>query len=201
MSHPPCFSGPPARLRRASRGFTILEVLVAIMILSIGVLGALGMQVNAIRMNREIRLQATALNLARELAERMRGNHRVAIQTTSGANPYLLSATLPPGTTVASPPTDCFTSQCTTGLDMAKWDAYEWQLRMRDALPSPRIVVCMDADPFDSSGNPQWTCSNSGNVAMLKVAWNRLTTTGETEFTSATAPPMLVLPLTAGSVE
>jgi type IV pilus assembly protein PilV len=201
MSHPPCISGPVPRLRRVSRGFTILEVLVAIMILSIGVLGALGMQVNAIRMNREIRLQATALTMARELAERMRGNHIIAINPSTTANPYLLSTTLAPGTTVSAPGANCFTGQCTSA-QMASWDIYEWQLRMRDTLPSPRIVVCMDSDPFDSSGNAKWACNNTGNVAMLKVAWNRLTTTGETEFTSVTATtPMLVLPLTAGSSE
>ena len=202
MSNLRCGSGPVRGRRSASTGFTILEVLVAIVILSIGVLGALGMQVNAIRMNREIRVQATALSLARELAEKMRGNHVVAIGTTTTANPYLLSTTLAADAALSAPSPNCFTAQCTTGLAVARWDIYEWQLRMRDSLPSPRIVVCMDSDPFDSTGTPQWNCSNTGNVAMLKVAWNRASTTGETTFTAnSDTVPMLVLPLTAGSSE
>lgn len=185
-----------------SRGFTLVEVLVAIVILSIGVLGALGMQVGAIKMNREVRYQATAVSLAKELAEKMRGNHVVAIETSSTANPYLLNTTLAPDSTVGAPAANCYTGPCDTGLAMARWDVYDWQLRIREALPSPRIVICMDTDPFDAGGVPRWACTNTGNVAVMKLAWNRASTTGETEFTSSAGTlPMVVLPLTAGSTE
>lgn len=194
--------------RQSLRGFTLVEVLVAIVILSIGILGAVGMQVSAIRMNKEVRFQAVAVTMAKELAEKMRGNKDLAILTTAcggtcgaGQNPYLLNATLTPTATVTAPSPNCATSSC-TALQMAVWDSYDWRLRMRDALPSPRIVVCMDNDPYDASGAPKWACSNTGTVAMLKVAWNRSGSTGETEFTaSATTLPMLILPLTAGSNE
>lgn len=178
----------------------MVEVLVAIVILSIGVLGAVGMQAAAMKSSREVRSQAIAGSLARDLAEKMRGNHIVAIQTTTAANPYLLDATLPPGTTVSAPANNCYSGACSTGLDVARWDAYEWRLRVRDALPSPRVRICMDSDPFDSAGLPKWNCTNTGNVAVLKLSWNRTNTLGVTEFTSAAATlPMLVLPLTAGS--
>ena len=191
--------------RGPSRGFTLVEVLVAIVILSIGILGAVGMQISAIRMNKEVRFQATAVSLARELAEKMRGNKDIAILTTPGTspgqNPYLLDTSLGAGTSLTAPTPNCLTASCTT-QQMAIWDRYDWQLRMRDALPTPRIVICMDNDPYDAAGQPKWACSNSGTVAMLKLAWNRANTLGETDFTSApTTLPMLVLPLTAGSTE
>jgi type IV pilus assembly protein PilV len=202
---------------RFARGVTMVEVLIAIVILSIGVLGALGMQVNAIRMNKEVRYQATALTLARELAEKMRGNNWVAILTTPGTlvgqNPYLLNVTLNSGATVSAPSgVNCYTGACTTQTDVAKWDIYDWQLRMKEALPSPRVVICMDSDPYDGSGNPRWACNNTGTVAVLKVAWNRAATTqavgrgdvttSQIQLTSdANTLPMLTLPLTAGSPE
>jgi type IV pilus assembly protein PilV len=193
--------GSPAR----SRGFTLIEVLIAVVILSIGVLGALGMQVNAIRMNKEVRFQSVALTMAKELAEKMRGNHIIAIKTAAADNPYLLATTLNAGTSITAAPVNCYTSQCTDGLDIAKFDIAEWQTRIKEALPSPRVVVCMDSDPFDSAGKPKWACDNNGTVAVLKVAWNRAGTGGTDsglEFTSeATTLPMLTLPLTAGSVE
>lgn len=190
------------------RGFTLVEVLVAIVILSIGILGAVGMQVSAIRMNKEVRYQAVAVTMAKELAEKMRGNKDLAILTTAcggtcgaGQNPYLLNATLTASTSLSAPSPNCSTATC-TAQQMAVWDSYDWRLRMRDALPSPRIVVCMDTDPYDGAGQPEWACDNSGTVAVMKLAWNRAGTTGETEFTSNTATlPMLVLPLTAGSNE
>lgn len=181
----------------------MVEVLVAIVILSIGVLGAMGMQVNAIRMNKEVRFQATALTMARELAEKMRGNHAVAAADTTAANPYLLSTTLTPSTAPTAP-TSCYANQCSVPLDIAKWDIYDWQLRVRDALPSPRIVICKDKDPFDASGNPKWACDATGgvgDVTFLKLAWNRASTTGQSQFTAdaTTTLPMIVLPLTPGS--
>lgn len=190
---------------RSSRGFSMVEVLVSIVILSIGVLGAVGMQAAGMRNSREVRSQALAGALARELAEKMRGNHLVAIQTTAAANPYLLDQTLvtSPPTTLTSPTPNCYQNACATGLQIAAWDAYEWRIRLRDTLPNPRVRVCMDADPFDAGGLPKWDCTNTGNVAVLKLAWNRSNTLGVTEFTSVgdATLPMLVLPLTAGSNE
>ena len=84
---------------------------------------------------------------------------------------------------------------------VAKWDMAEWQQRVRDALPSPRVRICMDAQPFTVAGLPQWICTNTGDVAVLKMSWNRSNTKGELEFTSGDLRPLLVVPLTAGSSE
>lgn len=73
-------------LRRAA-GFSLIEVLVAIVLLSFGLLGMVGLQAAALQNNREARLQSAAVDLARELAEMMRGNKDVAALTS--ANPYL----------------------------------------------------------------------------------------------------------------
>lgn len=207
-AYSPCMSksyvrnGPELATSTSQRGFSLLEVLVSILILSIGVLGAVGMQAAAMQSNKEVRYQATAGSLARELAEKMRGNHRVAIDTNAAANPYLLDVTLTDSSSITAPSPNCYTASCPTGLNTAAWDIYEWQLRIRETLPSPKVKICMDADPFDSDGKPKWACSDTGNVAILKLAWNRSNTEGVTEFTSASGTlPLVVLPLTAGSVE
>jgi type IV pilus assembly protein PilV len=184
------------------RGFSLVEVLVSIVILSIGVLGAVGMQAAAMQSNREVRYQAIAGSLARELAEKMRGNNVVAIQTAAADNPYLLDRTLTASTALTAPSPNCYTSSCPTGLNIANWDIYEWQLRIREVLPTPRVRICMDLTPFDADGKPKWACSNTGNIAVLKLAWNRPNTLGDLEFTSSsTTLPLVVLPMTAGSSE
>ena len=186
----------------SQRGFSLVEVLVSIVILSIGVLGAVGMQAAAMQSNREVRFQSIAGSLARELAEKMRGNHAVAIQTSAADNPYLLDTTLTASTALAVPSPNCYTASCPTATDIADWDIYEWQLRIKEVLPTPRVRICMDSDPFDADGKPKWDCSNTGNIAVLKLAWNRSSTLGEIEFTSAsTTLPLVVLPMTAGSSE
>jgi type IV pilus assembly protein PilV len=187
--------------KACQRGMSLIEVLVAIVVLSLGVLGAVGMQAASMQASKEVRYQAVAGAMARELAEKMRGNHAVAIEPAAADNPYLLDTTLNATTAINAPALNCYLQSCPLGTDIAAWDVYEWQLRMREALPSPRVRICMDTTPF-VAGVPQWNCTNTGNVAVLKVSWNRVNTKGELDLTSAAATtPLLVLPLTAGSSE
>ena len=181
----------------AQSGFSILEVLIAIIILSIGMLGAVGMQAAAMQANKETRNQAAATTLGRDLAERMRGNHTVAIKTLAADNPYIFDATLTGA--VATPSVNCFTTGCPTVKDAATWDVADWQNRIQTALPSPRAKVCFDNDPFDSAGKPRWDCVSGGDVTVLKVSWTRSNTAGTLEFAASTGIPVIIIPLTAGS--
>lgn len=56
------------------KGFTLLEVLVAIVILSIGLLGAAAMQTTAITGNASAMNRSRAIGLAEEMADRIRVN-------------------------------------------------------------------------------------------------------------------------------
>ncbi|MFC5523960.1 type IV pilus modification protein PilV [Polaromonas jejuensis] len=185
---------------RVQSGFSILEVLIAIIILSIGMLGAVGMQTAAMQSNKEARNQAAAATFARELAEKMRGNHTVAIKTAPADNPYLFDLTLT-GTPLALPATNCFTDGCPTVKDAAIWDVADWQGRVQTALPTPRVKVCFDQDPFDGTGKPRWACTGTGDIAVLKMGWTRNNTAGTLEFAATSGVPVVVVPLTAGSSE
>jgi type IV pilus assembly protein PilV len=191
--------GPPHHRNQA--GFSMVEVLVAIVILSIGVLGAVGLQASALQANKEVRYQVVAVTLAKELTEKLRGNHAIAIKPAAADNPYISDTTL--SAAPSAPSTNCFTTGCANdALAVARWDMYDWQQRLFGALPSPRIRICMDAAPYDSAGVPKWDCSNSGDALVLKLAWNSSDTQGELVFSSAAASrPLVVLPLTAGSSE
>ena len=193
-------AAPARSLAAGQSGFSLIEVLVAIVVLSLGMLGAVGMQTTALQANKEARSQAVATTFARELAEKMRGNHAVAIQTTAANNPYLFDTTLTGTSSVAAFTANCFTT--TTGCSAAEeaaWDVADWQGRVLAALPTPRVKVCFDATPFDSAGKPSWSCSNSGDVAVLKMSWTRNNTAGTLEFASSSGVPVVVVPLTAGS--
>lgn len=201
--HPPRPCATPIRStlsRREQSGFSLIEVLIAIIILSIGMLGAVGMQATAMQSNKEARNQAAASTFARELAEKMRGNHTVAIKTAAADNPYIFDTTLM-GTPIATPAVNCFTDGCPTVKDAATWDVADWQGRVQDALPTPRVKVCFDQDPFDSAGKPRWTCTDDGDIAVLKMSWTRKNTAGTLEFAESTGAPVVVVPLTAGSSE
>lgn len=66
------------RTRRVSRapalGFTLVEVLIALIVLSIGLLGIAALYVETLRANRSALVRTQAIALAADLADRIRAN-------------------------------------------------------------------------------------------------------------------------------
>lgn len=60
-------------------GFTLIEVLVAVLVLSIGLLGLAGLQAASLRQNHSAYLRSQASLLAYDMLERMRGNRSEAV--------------------------------------------------------------------------------------------------------------------------
>lgn len=163
----------PAVLRlapRRARGFSLLEVLVSVLVLSFGVLGAIGMQAAALKATRDARLQSTAVRLARDFGELMRGNRIVALQTSAAANPYLQEFD---GVEPALAGVNCFLNTCSNPTALAEFEAREWVQRAALELPGARITTCFDESSFDDQGQPVWPCSNSGSVMVVKIGWTR----------------------------
>ncbi len=154
---------------RQQSGFTLIEVLVAVLILSIGVLGAAGMQFAALQSNKESRNQAVGVHYAQELAEKIRAN-RLLLTTTPGA--YNVEWRSSDGAPSAG--TDCASNTCTQPTDVAKWDLFDIISRIRqdDGLPAAMLVVCRDDNPYDGDGVPKWACSNSGTL-FIKMGWTQ----------------------------
>jgi len=198
-----------AKKRRHCRhqgGFSLVEVLISIIVLSFGLLGMVGMQAAALQSNREARLQSSAVVLARELAEMMRGNKEIGISAT---NPYLGSFSTNP--LVATTPSYCLnvattTTPCADPTAIANAQMTEWLARVDAQLPGARVSVCFDSAPFDGSGLPQWGCNNAGagagGIVVVKIGWTRGSTdrsrSGSAALERATAPS-IVFPVTAGS--
>lgn len=59
---------------RRGRGFTLVEVLIALIVLSIGLLGIAAMYVETLRANRSALYRTQAISLASDLADRIRSN-------------------------------------------------------------------------------------------------------------------------------
>jgi type IV pilus assembly protein PilV len=172
-----------------SAGFSLIEVLVSIIVLSFGLLGVVGLQAAALKANREAMYQSAATRLGRDMGEMMRGNRAIAALTSG--NPYVISfnrnsySTSSDAVTAleaATPITankncwinDCYsTSDDAARTDIGKWQARDWLFRVYAELPDARVAICFDETPFDASGLPQWTCTNAGAVMVIKVGWTR----------------------------
>ena len=179
----------------------------ALLILSFGMLGLVGMQAFALQSNREAKLYAEGTNFARELAEMMRGNNLVAINATATDNPYLTTSLA-----VASGATVCLAvgGSCSTTKTVAESQMTEWRTRVSNALPGARATVCFDEEPYDDQGLPQWDCTPGttgvDGVVVLKLGWTlRSTDSGASDADAnmrtdhADSRPQIVLPVTGGN--
>jgi type IV pilus assembly protein PilV len=72
-------STSPVRLGAMQGGMTLIEALVALLVLSIGLLGVAGLQWEALRSNHGAHLRSQATILAHDIADRMRANRTDAL--------------------------------------------------------------------------------------------------------------------------
>ncbi len=162
---------PPVRQpRQILQGFSLIEVLVAMMILSIGVIGALKLQLSSMQATREASLADTATHLAFELADRVHGNHDRLSQAR--ANPFL-SINFQANEDTLDTSHACFSDNCTPGQS-ANADVAEWLNKISTQLPNARATVCLDDTPWNQpSRGFTWDCTTTGvrPSMMIKIGW------------------------------
>lgn len=161
--------------RRVS-GFTLVEVLVAVLVLGLGVVGAAATQLGALRTRHDARLSSDAVQIASGLADRMRAN-AAQMALPDGANPYLaLDFDAAADALPAPPPCYGAAGNC-DGAQMAGFDLFETMQLVHAMLPAGRIVVCRDAQPWDAGRRAlTWDCGGgAGAPVVVKVGWGGAT--------------------------
>jgi type IV pilus assembly protein PilV len=106
-------------------GFTIVEVLVALGILALGVMGTTTLQQQAMQQSLAALSDMRARFLLQDIVERMRANHGGALYTITFDAPS------------PSPTTDCQRQVCDSA-DLARWDLAEWRRMIEDVAYLPR---------------------------------------------------------------
>jgi type IV pilus assembly protein PilV len=152
----------PAKLSSANplrtSGFSLIEVLIALVVFSVGLLGVAGLQVSGLRANHSSALRSQTTYLAYDMADRMRAN----LQGVNDGNYNNLSG-------VPGDP-GCVSSGCTPAL-MAQDDLREWNLANSTNLPSGSGAVCLDSTPND--GTPTAiACDGLGTAYAIKIWWS-----------------------------
>ena len=160
--HLPALSRPgsavPALPRM--RGVGLLEVLVALIILSLGALGIAGLQATAHQSGHESQQRLLATFLANDIVERMRLN-------PTALDVY--AATDISGTTFASEPVpDCSTSSPCTPSQLATHDLWEWEQAL--------IGTAIQNNGNNVRGliQPTGCISNNGGQISVVIAWRSL---------------------------
>ena len=108
-------------IRSIKYGFSLLEVLVALAIFSIGLLGLANLQGQSISSSYNAHLRTQATSLARSIVDRMRANRDQAVVV----NNYFTNFEQNPPANI----TNCSTVDC-SAEDMASLDLLEWKCNL-----------------------------------------------------------------------
>jgi type IV pilus assembly protein PilV len=181
---------------RRETGFTLIEVLVAVFVLAIGLLGAASLQVVGTRGSNSAYYRSQATLIANDLAERMHVNliavDNNAFESVSTAglncgvapNPYCTQHYGGSGTPVVD------AVSCGTG-QLATADIFEIACGpisvggqgtgIDDLLPAATLTVdCLDSDTTDAD-----TCTDGSNH-QIDLTWGDINTQGAVENNTVT---------------
>lgn len=174
-------------------GFSLVEVLVSLLVLSVGIIGAASMQLTAFRNNQQAGFHSIALQLGTDLADQIRG---LAVSKISDASNPFLSLDFKSSDSADTPTALCFGTEA--GCDdmaLAAFGIHEVQARLKRLLPQGRIKVCRDAMPWDDGSNSfTWDChaGSSDAPVVVKLGW-REPLEGVSAGTKIATTPQLVL--------
>jgi type IV pilus assembly protein PilV len=117
--------------RNTQSGFSMIEVLVTLLIISLALLGTAGLQAHSMRLNQGGQFRTQAVFLAADLAERMEANKPGAM-----AGSYAMASSSSANTIS----TACVTNAC-SATDLAAYDLSQWQNAVAVTLPQSSWTV------------------------------------------------------------
>lgn len=130
-------------LRNKMKGFSLVEVLVALVVVSVGMLGVAGLYVNGLQAGRTAMFSHQAVTLAGDVADRIRANPRAGA-AYNGDGPGVNHNCVAGGV-------DCDEAQ------MAATDTFFWQQQAGAVLPRGQVDVTFD----DGVNPPEYTINVS----------------------------------------
>jgi type IV pilus assembly protein PilV len=128
---------------RPQRGFTLVEVLIALIIMSVGMLGIAGLYVQSMQAGRASMFRHNAVTLAGDVADRIRANPTAGAVYAAGGGV---------DNSCVAQGVDCSQPQ------MASHDIFLWSAQATETLPNGQINIT-----FDGTVAPP--------VYTIQVAW------------------------------
>ncbi|MGD8378369.1 MAG: type IV pilus modification protein PilV [Gammaproteobacteria bacterium] len=121
---------------KEQQGFSLIEVLIALVVLSVGLLGIAGLETSGMRNTYASNLQSQAAMLAQNMVDRIRAN-------PDGIKSGVFDGgiTAQPG---SAPGTDCASNVCTPA-QMMNYDIYYWYSDVATLPSGGAEITCQDA--------------------------------------------------------
>ncbi len=148
--------------KKYNRGFTLMEVLVSLVVISIGLFGIAGMQLQSLKTSHDSYLRTQAAFLAYDMIDKMRGNRTAAI---AGAYNTAIDAAPPNSLT-----NDCYSASAGFGCDeneLAQFERALWKCEL--GFYSSNVCTAQNIAPSLSNG--RGSVSIAGNQVTVTVDW------------------------------
>ena len=143
-----------AQLNRYQHGISLIESLVAIVVMALGILGILGMQVRTLTDTSTTVRRAQAIHFIQDLSERTKVNPNALGNSAS----YVIAAG--PLPTPRNWP-DCDTTACKTE-DLAASDVRQWKQSVLASMPAADAIVFQVSDE---------TVANNRRQLGVLISW------------------------------
>lgn len=121
------------------QGASLIEVLVAVLLLSIGILSMVGLQTSALRLTKESQFQSSATELASSFSESVRAN----IAGAMAGNYTVPGPYVPPAGAIAQPAQCANPAVTCTPAQIAAVDIARWREAARIALPGGSLISAL----------------------------------------------------------
>lgn len=166
----------PTPSKGTHRGFGLIEILITLLVFSIGVLAVAGLQAISKKNNYDALQRTTAAGLAESIIASIRAN-------PAARDAYLRSLSSPVGSNGHSAaPANCYQSACRP-QEMAAFDIYVWE----QALNGAGEVLVLEGDAIETGGlvNPSGCilgpASGGAGFYQVVIAWRGVTKLGEAQ--------------------
>jgi type IV pilus assembly protein PilV len=169
------------RSKKPQSGLSLIESLVALVVLALGIMGLAGVQTRLLVETRTANSRAVAVQLIDDLANRMSLNRYAAVGQpqlpTAVFSSYRLSPTAWSATTgmTAPNPATCLGNVC-TAAQLAAVDMFVWRTAVNAALPGSQVRIIQNVA---TAGDPR--------QLGIAIGWplNERAVLGTTETTNA----------------
>lgn len=159
--------------RQSQAGFTLIEVLVALLVFAIGLLASAALMLSSLRTTQFAGQSVVGTAFAREYGEFMQLIPASIASTSQMTGDEDLTFDLDTEDGLANTAANCVgpRSACNpTAMINAMKD--DWGLRLRTQLPGGRARVCRDTTAPDANGDYNWDdCNHQGQQMRVKIGW------------------------------
>lgn len=150
-------------IRLIVEGFSLIEVLVALFVLAIGLLGLAALQTTGLKFSHQSYERTQATFQAYDIIDRIRANKSGTGDTVNTTYNNVSLGYIPTSTT------DCSATSC-NGTQLAEYDIRQWNTANTNMLAEGQGAICKGTFTNDANNYPTG-CSQSGSIYRIAITW------------------------------